>query len=585
MLRNRGIYPIPVKAAYWPPFSVVRHILASTALVGLFLGWNAPNHYPPWAAFQLELFAAVGVVLAAAALLASPRRNAVASAVLPLPPLAYAWIAVAVLPLLQWASGRLLFRADAALGMLYVSGVAAAIYVGQLWSARAGRYVALRALWCTVLGAGLAACGLALVQWLRLDPPGWWAMELIDHRPFANLAQPNHLGLLMVWALIASVALFEQGLVVHRGVLALVAAMCLLGVLISESRAAILALGVVAALCLLRLPAAWGRLRRRDVAVAVLLFTAAYWVHARWQASVGSVDSAHGLTDIGAREAIWRHFIVAIVDRPWLGWGFNQGVLALSSVADQVQPSRNTVYAHNVVLDLMVWFGIPAALVLCTGFAWMLRLLLKPPTDAALAPPRALVAAAWLALLSQSLFEFPYAYAYFLLPLALLTGAVLDLPASGPVHWRIARPGAVLFAGTLAGVVLISAEYLRIEEDFRHARFVRAGFIGQPPRDYLERPLLLDHLALLNASAHFSIAAGMPPAQLQQLRLLARRFNIPSARLDYARALALNGRLDDAEAELRVMRALNPASRFHEIDAQWRAWLREHGLPANLPPR
>ncbi|HLL17416.1 MAG TPA: hypothetical protein VK439_01425, partial [Rubrivivax sp.] len=86
------------------------------------------------------------------------------------------------------------------------------------------------------------------------------------------------------------------------------------------------------------------------------------------------------------------------------------------------------------------------------------------------------------------------------------------------------------------------------------------------------------------ASAHFDISAGMPPLQLQQMRLLARRFSIPSARLGYARALALNGRLDEAEAELRVIRALNATARFNEINMQWLVWLRERGLATDLRP-
>lgn len=572
---------------------VVQTVLLTVALVALFLGWNAPNHYPPWASFHLELFAAAGLGLVGGALVARDRTQLASMSSpgargLPLPRLAWAWFVVSLLPVLQLASGTLVFRADAVLGWLYCVGVAIGLYFGSLWAARTGRGAALRWLWCMVVASGLAACGLALAQWLRLGPAGWWAMELIDQRPFANLGQPNHFGLLMVLALVALTALYESRDIVHRWVFAAAAAMCGLGVLVSQSRASILAIAVLLGLWLFTRRSVPSRLRLGEVMVALTLAAVAYALFAGAQAQLlGHVETERGLSELGAREAIWRHFAAAIAARPWSGWGFNQGVLALSSVADQVQPSRNTVYAHNLVLDLMTWFGVPVALALCCGLGLMLWRLLGSAQDALLRSQRCLVLAAWLALLAQSMLEFPYAYAYFLLPLALLTGVVLDSPAdsaTASTRWRIGWGGGLLAAIAILVLGTLTVEYLRVEDDFRHARFERANFIGQPPQTYLDKPLILDHLATLNASARFAIRPGMQADELKQLGQLARRFNIPSTRVDYARALALNGRLVEAEAEVRVMRALNAPDRFRQIEAQWGHWLRQHGLADGQSP-
>ena len=96
---------------------------------------------------------------------------------------------MALLPPLQYAAGQLDFYGDALLGFLYIAGAALAMYVGHLWSAQVGAATVLRTLFLTVVWSGLAAGGLALVQWFRLPNPGWWAMNLIDSRPYGNFAR------------------------------------------------------------------------------------------------------------------------------------------------------------------------------------------------------------------------------------------------------------------------------------------------------------------------------------------------------------------------------------------------------------
>ena len=87
----------------------------------------------------------------------------------------------------------------------------------------------------------------------------------------------------------------------------------------------------------------------------------------------------------------------------------------------------------------------------------------------------------------------------------------------------------------------------------------------------------------MTATAQLEIRAGMPAAQIENLRTVARRFHYLPPRLDYARALALNGRLAEAELEIQILHNLYSANRFKLIDQQWRNWLREHQLPDRAP--
>ena len=583
----------------------MRKLIVTLGLTGLFLGWNAPNHYPPWTAFHLELFCALGVGLLGAAAFAGPLLARLAGQSLPaagqpdpivrlpLPLPARIWLLAALWPVLQFLAGGLVFRGDALIGLLYGLGVVMSLYVGHLWAAQQGTSRVLRSLWITLVFGALAADGLATVQWLRLGAPGLWAMELIDHRPFANLGQPNHFGLLMVMAIVSVTALFEMRAVQRRWVHGLAVTFFAWGVLISQSRASVLALCALAVMWLLTRRRVPTRLRLVDLAAGATLWLVLNLSVQPLQELLLLSPSAPLLSgapmpaEAEPRQWIWLHFWAAIQQRPWAGYGFNQGVMALAEVSNQVHPSRNTVFAHNLVLDLMTWFGIPLALAAFGALCLWMASWLRKADEPGLTAQRHWVFAIWLVLLLQSMLEFPFAHAYFLLPAALLAGATTPSPRAVT---RLANGTAVRASRWMQAVAASTAllfgvlvwEYFQLESDFRFNRFERANFSTRVSHESLEAPWVLDQLAALNSSARIQIASGMPAAQLEELHRLARRFHILSIRLEYAKALALNGRGAEAAKEMQIIRSVYPSSRFEQIERDWRAWLKSQGL-ADLP--
>jgi hypothetical protein len=87
----------------------------------------------------------------------------------------------------------------------------------------------------------------------------------------------------------------------------------------------------------------------------------------------------------------------------------------------------------------------------------------------------------------------------------------------------------------------------------------------------------------MTASAHLEIRAGMPAEEIANLRTLTRRFHFLPLRLDYARALDLNGRLPEAEHEIQILHGLYQPYRFKLIEQQWRNWLHENQLVVRAP--
>jgi O-antigen ligase len=573
----------------------MRYLFLFFGLAGLFLGWNMPNHYPLWTTFHAEMAAAIGASLVFLGLItpassmsfeglrrSSSLKVTVPSLSLGLPISAWVWVGLSCLPLLQFLAGRLAFRGDAALGVLYGTGAGMCIYAGRLWSAQSGRALPLKAFFSTIALAALVASGLAIAQWLQLPPAGWWVMEQIGGRPFANLAQPNHFGLLTVMGIISAVALYEMDELRHRWSLALTLAVLWWGLSISLSRASQLAIVCLAATWFLTHRRTPSRLRLREVVLACLVAFALYLLVVPLQNMLDIPVEVRPSVASGGRRWIWAHFGAAIMDRPWLGFGFEQGVEALQAVATRVHVSENSVYAHNFVLDLMTWAGVPIglAVTLMLG-AWIFGWLKK--TDSTeFDRQRHWVFAVWLALGVQSLVEFPYALAYFLLPATLLAGVITPVP-TGAANRDGVRvvPGKLpllLGLGTIALLFTIGYEYLQLEDDFRANRYERARFVGRPVHEFLRDPIILDQLSTLNETVHIRLEPGMSPRDMEVLRLAARRFHLLPTRMDYAKALALNGRFPDAQYQLETVRVIFPPEQFKLIIRDWCEWLTEQHM-------
>ena len=560
-------------------------LIAGLAAVGL--GWNLPNHYPLWTTFHSELFSAIGLCLlfagvvwrslapwpASSEVAGTPVRTSV-----PLPTAARVWLVIALIPTLQYATGGLVFRGDAGLGFLYGVGIVLGLYTGYLWALQAGTKTVVKALHLTIVLASLAAGWLALVQWLRLPTPGWWAMDLINDRPYGNFGQPNLFALLMVMGIVSVTMLFEMRAVDSR--LSYAVALLFFGwcLLISGSRANAFGMLAVTAVWFLTRHRVPSRLRVIDVLLALAIGYAVY-------RSLGLIEDALYLKvdalrpplEVGPRKGIWLQFCSAILARPWAGYGFGQGVLALREVAGSVQSHYNSIYAHNLVLDLMTWVGIPAGLVLSLALGgWVLSWLRRDP-DSGLWVQRHGVFALWLALFCHAMLEYPHAHTYFLLPAALLAGAVTagrDSPATGRV--TASRPAMALAALTALLLAATAVDYFQFETEFRSLRFDKANFVGTEAHEPPTAPWVLDQLGLLNESAHFEPRRGMPTEQIDKLGQLARRFHLLPTRFTYAKALALNGRMPEAEHELLTIRSLYHPAVYDAIERDWQDWLKQN---------
>jgi hypothetical protein len=531
----------------------------------LTFAWLLPDHHLPWTSWQNELLAFLAIAFLFVPML---RRQGIAGH-LAVPTAALLPVLLLVLAFLQWTTGEIDFLGQIVVYGLYFVGLALSILVG--FNVEKGEELAVPLAKC-LLSAAVVSVLLSVPQVFPLTErfsfinpmPAW-------RRTGANLGQPNHIATLMLWGA-ASAVYLQSTQKISRHFQCCMLLVLLLGLVLTESRTGILAMMALALWYGLSNPT--GTQIKRGLAASSWFAAGAVvfvmypifitGVHeGSWQGLVLS-EHGRGLQSV-ARTTVWQQLIAAILMHPWFGWGLGGVSAALNGVLDQYPNGAPFTYAHNIFLDLLVGLGMPfgasISLGLCVWFVVRVRQI------------RSLLSWFLIALLVpigiHSALEFPFAYAYFLMPTGLAIG-LLEHEHNKIARYQIRIPP---FVGVLLVWIAIGAitlkDYLQAESDFRVARF-EALHVGETPTDY-QRPrmLLLDQMDAMIRATRMVPSPGMGEEEITILRMASRQYPWTAIQNRYALALALNGDIVEAGRQLKVMRAMHGDKLYAAIRLQW----------------
>ncbi len=456
--------------------------------------------------------------------------------------------ALVFLPWGQYFIGLLPYAGQAWISSAYLLGFLLALLAGARWEQASPDQLA-HAFFMAIGMAAIASVGLQLYSWLGLSESGAmgiWALGVAGGRPYANLGQPNQLATLLLWGLMACLWAY-----LHRaisGVTAIfVAAFLLLGLALTQSRAGFLSLTfMLGAVWFWR--GLWPSRRLPWSALGLYVYFLTCSPLLRWlnAALLLGQDELYLIVQRQGdlRLSAWRLFVQAIVDRPWLGYGWTDVSSAQMAVADQFS-SLGGIFqqSHNLFLDLMLWTGLPIGLLIAGLLArwfWLRCRALRQPEDAALL---LLLGAVGI----HALVEFPLQYAYFLLPVGLVMG-ILNVRLGAHVvgttpRWMLS--GLWLSAALVAGVTV--RDYAHVDASYTLLRLEQSiigqgrGPMGGPPDVWV-----LTQLREWILVARYKARPGMSQQELNQLTVLTQAN--PSLPLAYrlAMALALNDRPGEA---------------------------------------
>ena len=480
-----------------------------------------------------------------------------------------ALLAVELLIALQYVSGYIVFGGDALMWLIYTHLCITILLVAQVGVGNASWPKALA---FALLTASIASALIALAQSLWVWTDSEWIFPLSGfRRPGANLGQPNHVGTLLLMGA-ASLIYLDQRLNISRITLAILSFVLFLGMSIIESRTCLLSYLGLCMWWAVRCRIFGNTLRWPWVLFAALMLISLVVLWPPFISHIHEPVTPPSLSDgstinvvAGSRIVVWPQLWQAAWLNPWFGWGLGNVSAAHNAVLHTYTVADPFTYAHNIVLDMAIGLGLPL-----TGIAlWAIVVWAWRRIRSVESLESWYAVALLIPFTTHSLLEYPFAYAYFLIP-AMLAISQLDQSYAVPTGCLIPRK---VFAGSLIAFTgllgWIAVEYLKIEEDFRVARF-EALNVGRTPADY-ERPqiILLTQLKALVVATRMEAHTEMSAEDVALLRSVALRFPFVSKLNQYALSLALNGNPQEAIRQLKVIRALYGVGQYAKTRDSW----------------
>lgn len=505
------------------------------------LTWLLPNHYVPWSAFHSDAWCAVWLAVIATVVLVRVRLDA-------------KWypsdVVVACLiciPGLQYAANMLPFAGQAWITSAFLLGLWLAMQCGQRWERiypgqLAGRLLAAIAM------ASLVSVSLQLGTLFDVMEQGIfdiWSMGLMGARPYANMGQPNQLATLLLWGMIACGWGYSQKKI--SGWIAVIFAIfLLLGISLTQSRTAWLGLLFI---CIATF--VWRKhWPSRQVPWLVCGLFALFWL---WPPLVkalvdflmmGSDQSfVRPLGQDDLRISIWRLFAGAVMESPWLGYGWNDVVAAQLAVVENFAPVGGVVaHSHNLFFDFVLWMGLPAGLFISVCIVWQFLNYWR-----SVATVESALLVMFLAVVGiHAMLELPLHYAYFLLPTGVVMGTLNVRSRAKPL---LTTSGRVPMGVGMAGVMLLAVivvDYFKAEADFQRVRMEITRVIPMT-KDEPTQLHVLTQLQERIAFMRYDVKENMTPRDLAWVQSVALAYPGGGGLYKAAKALALNGDVKAAE--------------------------------------
>jgi O-antigen ligase len=455
----------------------------------------------------------------------------------------------------SWCLGNLpMSLALSALGLL--GGAALLVVSGATASRGRDGPAAFGALAMGLLIAGLASSAVGLVQVFAPEwTDGLWLASSSKGLATGNVRQSNHLSELLVWALVAAVALHELRWLPRTTLWA--AALPLVWVIqLSRSRTG--ALTLLALLIWALLDKRLSKTARWLLAATPLMYALAYGAMA-WFNSIDQLAPAGAswpslgtlsIGEVGSRLLVWQNSISMIADQPWAGVGFGEFNLAWTLSKFDVRPRDFFDNSHNLVLHLAVELGIPLATLLV---ALLLAAMWQGLQRARVTSGNSgLIARAGMMLLitvaMHSMVEYPLWLGYFLLPAALTWGLVLGIaPIATSPESTAPSKAMSAYWGLTAGLVMSLAGAWAILDYLAIKKIYARGYNPNELAGLVERgqrSLLFAHFADYTAAAN---TVGNSDASIELgFSRASHRLIDPLLMINWAYRLAARGDVDRA---------------------------------------
>lgn len=513
------------------------------------------HHVHPFRTFYNELAMVLGLLSGAIVLFS--KRNLVPQA-----KLIYLPLAVLLMLVFQFLIQQV-YAYQIAYPILYFGLCILAIFFGALIASDDGGAQYL----CKWMAIAHLLVALLSVVMETIQVLGWDMRPLVMYiavdglaavRPFANIAQPNQLALLLCFGLAGLWWLRQQRLIL--GQYALISATLIMwGLALTQSRIAWLILPIFV---LLASSGIIGKTREHIfILLGLLCFYALLVFYLPTISSWMGFSSGSVIERIGGRSertVLARQAIAMVSAHPWLGVGwFGFGSSQVDIGAD-FTPTIYAEHSHNLILNFAAELGLPFALVFFGALiVWFCRTCF--PKVMRTRPEVGLFCMFVVAVTVHSLVEFPLWYAFVLIPIAVLAGLIHGIAWSS--HEPRILTSRYLQLVSCFGIIItafVCWDFRQVVDgflEFRRAKTyaeIDVKKITRPPLTLM--PDYYDYFHLMRVVP----SANMSPDEIKFVEVVSHRFGYVHILSKLAEVYALNGRHVDAVRVMKTLHRLHP---------------------------
>ncbi|EPF6144804.1 Wzy polymerase domain-containing protein [Acinetobacter baumannii] len=392
-------------------------------LAAILLGfaWLSPFHYNPWVMFSSEMSTfAAGLSVLAALFYQNIKIPRAQLLLLPF----------ILIPVVQWAFGLVFDLSTALLSTFYLLGFWFMVLAGYNLSLdQKKRDQIFSGFSLLVIITSLLTSLIAIFQWLNIESHLIYTLHLIGNRPYGNFGQPNNMATFLIIGLLGCLYLYEKNKVT-LWLLLPSALIILFTIALSQSRTS----WIVFPFLLIYWMVKQFKKQKRFGFTQGFLWCLAFFLIAglilpyitqfiELSTNTEITETSSFVARAGSgheRIGMWIQILHAIAQQPWLGYGWSQTSVA---VVDSIQYGTVHVWfnsAHNVLLDIIIWNGIPIGIVIIAYFAcWFVWLNQQAKETISIIAIMMVCT-----VLIHAMLEFPQRYAYFLLTCGFLLGII-----------------------------------------------------------------------------------------------------------------------------------------------------------------
>ena len=253
------------------------------------------------------------------------------------------------------------------------------------------------------------------------------------------------------------------------------------------------------------------------------------------------------------RIPMWEQILIAIQHEPWFGYGWNQVSVAQISVYLESPTTEWIEHSHNILLDILVWNGVPLGIFIILLSSLWLYSLTRMVKNIECFTTFSMIGA----VLVHSMLEYPLDYAFFLLPVGFLLGLISSedkkIKTISVPNYSI----GIVLSGALILYIWIFTEYRIIEKDVQLVRYESLN-IGNLHATY-DAPdiILLTQLREQVRLVRTRPVKNMTDEQLELMRKVTYRYATPIGLYRYSQALALNNKHEEAKKYLLIINGLH----------------------------